>query len=74
MKHRKMTTFLAVAAVGIMLNSAENKLRSVEPRIETLFYSGWTFYAGNIFASKEAGGYVDVDYFRLGTELSPESK
>ena len=25
-------------------------------------------------ATKEAGGYVDVDYFRLGTDLSPESK
>ena len=26
------------------------------------------------FATKEAGGSVDVDYFRLGTDLSPERK
>ena len=26
------------------------------------------------FSTKEAGGSVDVDYFRIGTELSPESK
>ena len=26
------------------------------------------------FATKTAGGSVDVDYFRIGRELSPESK
>ena len=36
-------------------------------------FMGYRFGIFN-FATKEAGGYVDVDYFRLGTELSPESK
>ena len=36
-------------------------------------FIGYRFGIFN-FATKESGGYVDVDYFRLGTELSPESK
>ena len=36
-------------------------------------FMGYRFGIFN-FATKEAGGFVDVDYFRLGTELSPESK
>ena len=54
MKHRKMTMFLAAAAAGITLNAAGNDLRitDLEPRTETLFYSGWTFYAGDNAAVK----------------------
>ena len=36
-------------------------------------FMGYRFGIFN-FATKTAGGYVDVDYFRLGTDLSPESK
>ena len=36
-------------------------------------FMGYRFGIFN-FATKEAGGYVDVDYFRVGTDLSPESK
>ena len=36
-------------------------------------FMGYRFGIFN-FATKEAGGFVDVDYFRLGTDLSPESK
>ena len=54
MKHRKMTMFLAAAAAGITLNAAGNDLRitDLEPRTETLFYSDWTFYAGDNAAVK----------------------
>jgi len=36
-------------------------------------FMGYRFGIFN-FATKEIGGYVDVDYFRIGTDLSPESK
>ena len=36
-------------------------------------FMGYRFGIFN-FATKEAGGFVDVDYFRIGTDLSPESK
>ena len=36
-------------------------------------FMGYRFGIFN-FATKTAGGYVDVDYFRVGTDLSPESK
>ena len=36
-------------------------------------FMGYRFGIFN-FATQTAGGFVDVDYFRLGTELSPESK
>lgn len=36
-------------------------------------FMGYRFGIFN-FATKTAGGYVDVDYFRIGTDLSPESK
>ena len=36
-------------------------------------FMGYRFGIFN-FATKTAGGYVDVDYFRLGTQLSPGSK
>ena len=47
MKPPKKTMFLAAATAGITLNAVGNDLRIVDlaPRIETLFYSGWTFYA-----------------------------
>ena len=36
-------------------------------------FMGYRFGIFN-FATKEAGGFVDVDYFRIGTDLSLESK
>ena len=36
-------------------------------------FMGYRFGIFN-FATKTAGGYVDVDYFRLGTQLSPGSR
>ncbi|MBR4717374.1 MAG: glycoside hydrolase 43 family protein [Lentisphaeria bacterium] len=36
-------------------------------------FMGYRFGIFN-FATKAAGGFVDVDYFRIGTDLSPESK
>ncbi len=36
-------------------------------------FMGYRFSIFN-FSTKEAGGYVDVDYYRIGNILSPESK
>ncbi len=54
MKHRKMTMFLAAAAAGITLGVAGADLRITDlaPRTETLFYSGWTFYASDNASAK----------------------
>ena len=54
MKHLKKTVVFAAVAAGITLNAAGSDLRIVdlEPRTETLFYSGWNFYAGDNAAVK----------------------
>jgi beta-galactosidase len=55
MKHTKKTLVLTAIAAGIVssVTGSDLKLTDSEPRIETLFYSGWTFYNGDNAAVKD---------------------
>lgn len=66
MKRRNLTAVLAAAAAGITLSAAGNDLKVVdlEPRTETLFYSGWSFYAGD---NAEVKGDITPDGGRAVT-------